>query len=210
MTVDCLRNYLDKGAERDYCLSMPADTKPTATAETTFTACALVRIRIETIKPMRWDADTATHIACEEYACTTETGRVEFIPMGAWVLVRGTQDSYSGCWEAHTRDEARALYKSIASGRSRYYLGAWTLAEATTKIVGSKDMPARRETYSYGETAYMYTEVDFPAMTCPIIETTYRGKTERQAAQPFKFTTPPTPGDRYRHDRTAIQWTNVA
>ena len=32
MTVDCLRNYIDKGAERDYCLSMPADTKPTAAA----------------------------------------------------------------------------------------------------------------------------------------------------------------------------------
>jgi len=187
---------------------------PTATAAVTttatFTACALVRIRTENIKPMRWDAETRTHIACEEYVRTTETGRIEFVPMGEWVLIKASDANSLGHWYPYTRDDARAFYKAVVAGTDRYYPGKWAVAEAKTKIVGSKDQPARRETYSYGETAYMYTEVDFPAMTCPIIETTYYGKVERSAAQPFRYTTPPTPGDRYRHDRVAIQWKTVA
>lgn len=184
----------------------------TATVETTpatFTACALVQVRTETIKPMRWDSETSTHIACEEYTRTTEDGRIEFIPMGEWVLVLVKQGYHSGCWEAYTRDDARTLYKAAVAGTHRHYRGQWTVGEATTKIVGSKEQPARRQTYSYGETAYMYVEVDFPAMTCPIIETMHYSKIEHHALQPFKYTTPPTPGDRYRHDRVAIQWTQV-
>jgi hypothetical protein len=185
----------------------------TATVETTpvtFTACALVRTHSETIKPWLWDTATGKHYAGEEYTRVTETGRIEFLPMGEWVLVCAKEGEHRGYWHPYTRDEARAMYKAVVAGTHRFYRGEWTVGEATTKIVGSKEQPARRQTYSYGETAYMYVEVDFPAMTCPILETRHYSKIEHHALQPFKYTTPPTPGDRYRHDRVAIQWTQVA
>ena len=186
----------------------------TAAAATpvTFTACALVRTRTENITGVymcKEGENVATLDTSKACTRVTETGRIEFIPMGEWVLVRGTQDNYRGCWEAHTRDEARALYKSIVAGTNRYYPGAWAVAEATTKIVGSKVLPARREFYSYGDVAYMYVQANLSAMTCPIIETTYHGKTERRTAQPFRYTTPPAPGDRYSHDRVAIMWADA-
>ena len=183
-----------------------------ATVETTpstFTVCALTRTRTETIKPMRWDADTATHIACEEYVRVTETGRIEFLPMGEWVLVCASDERSGGYWSPMTREDARALYKAVVAGTHTHYRGAWTTGEAKTKIVGSKAMPARRETYSYGETAYMYCMVDFPAMLCPIIDMGRGSRREKCALQPFAYTTPPTPGDRYSHNRTAIQFTEV-
>lgn len=191
---------------------MPA-TQTASTSTATFTACALVRTRAEHFDGVyvyEPGATMATLDTSKAYDRVTETGRIEFVPMGEWVLVCASDINSGGYWEAHTRDEARALYKAVAAGTHRFYQGAWTVAESKTKIVGSKDMPARRETYSYGETAYMYTEVDFPAMTCPVIETTYRGKVERRAAQPFRYTTPPTPGDRYSHNRVAIQWRDDA
>jgi hypothetical protein len=70
-------------------------------------------------------------------------------------------------------------------------------------------MPARREMYSYGDVAYMYVMVDFPAMLCPVIEMGRGDRREKCALQPFAYTTPPTPGDRYSHNCTAIQWTEV-
>jgi len=181
----------------------------TTPAPNTFTVCALVRTRSETIKPWLWDTATSSHYAGEEYVRVTETGRIEFLPMGGWVLVRTSDERSGGYWSPMTREDARALYKSVVAGTHNFYRGTWTAAEPTTKIVGSKAMPARRETYSYGETAYMYVMVDFPAMLCPVIEMGRGDRREKCALQPFAYTTPPTPGDRYSHNRTAIQWTEV-
>jgi hypothetical protein len=191
---------------------MPA-AQTAATSTATFTACALIRTRTEKFDGVYvYDpgATMARLDTTQAHTRVTETGRIEFLPMGEWVLVCASDQNSGGYWTPMTREDARALYKAVVAGTHMHYRGAWAVAEAKTKIVGSKEMPARRETYSYGETAYMYTEVDFPAMTCPIIETTYRGKTERRAAQPFRYTTPPTPGDRYSHNRTAIQWSDAA
>lgn len=176
----------------------------------TFTACALVQTRTETIRVQRWDADTQSHVCAEERTETRETGRIEFLPMGEWVLVRVVRTpGYYGnghAWEAHTREDARKMYTSHRDGKG-WYGGKWEPAAATaTKIVGSKEMPARRQEYSYGETAYMYTLVDFPAMTCPVLE---MEPGRRCALQPFVYTTPPTPGDPYRNTRKAIQFTKV-
>lgn len=187
---------------------MPA-TNTAATQTTTFTACALVRTRTEKFDGI-YVYDTGATMArldtTQAHTRVIETGRIEFVPMGEWVLVCASDRDFGGYWTPMTRADARALYKAVAAGTHTHYRGEWKVAEAKTKIVGSKDLSARRETYSYGETAYMYTEVDFPAMTCPIIETTYRGKTEQRTAQPFRYTTPPTPGDRYSRNCVAIQW----
>jgi hypothetical protein len=179
------------------------------TAPAPFTVCALVRTRSETIKPWLWDTATSSHYAGEEYVRVTETGRIEFLPMGEWVLVCASDERFGGYWSPMTREAARALYKAVVAGTHTHYRGTWTTAEPTTKIVGSKAMPARRETFSYGETAYMYTEVDFPAMLCPVIETGRGDRRKTCALQPFAYMTPPTPGDRYSHNCTAIQWTEV-
>lgn len=177
---------------------------------TTFTACALVQTRTDTTQVYRWDAATNSHVSEGERTETKEIGRIEFLPMGDWVLVRVARvpNSYGNAhaWEAYTRDDARKLYRAHVEGRG-WYAGKWEPAEATTKIVGSVAQPARRQEYSYGETAYMYVMVDFPAMVCPVVEMEPGRKC---ALQPFVYTTPPTPGDPYRHTRKAIQFTRVA
>lgn len=190
-----------------------------ATVETTpvaapFTVCALVRTRSESypgVYTYEPGATMATLDTSKAYTRVTETGRIEFLPMGEWVLVRMTDTYQAGYWSPMARDAARSLYRTLVAGTGvcSTYRGTWTAAEPTTKIVGSKQMPARRETYSYGETAYMYCMVDFPAVLCPIIDMGRGSRREKCALQPFAYTTPPTPGDRYSHNRTAIQFTEV-
>ena len=178
---------------------------------TTFTVCALVQTLTTTSRC--YGPDPANPLSGEliytgDRTVTREVGRIEFLAMGEWVLVRVVRSpgtNMAGCWEAYSRDDARVLYKTMVEGKS-YYRGMWTKGEATTKIVGEHSLPARRQTYTYGETAYMYTDVNFPAMTSPVIEMD-RGR--KCALQPFAFTTPPTPGDRYRHDRKAILFTDM-
>lgn len=184
-------------------------TTQTAPVVTTFAACALVQTITQTIRCHTWDVATASHVDMDEKVETREIGRIEFLPMGEWVLVciRRTPGLSNGgaSWNAYSRDEARQIYKSHVAGTG-WLRGVWTMAAAETQVVGTQEMAACRETYSYGEVAYMYTEVDFPAITCPVIEE--RGK--RHALRLFAFTTPPTPGDRYSHNRRAVKFTEIA
>lgn len=189
---------------------MNAATNPAPTAPE-FTACALVRTITETVKVYRWDADASAHVCEGERTETREVGRVEFLPMGEWVLVRTVRypghHSGSGCWEAHKRDDARRWYKALATGgASGLYAGVWSAAEATTRIVGAVDRPARRVDYQWGETAYMFTFVDLPAMRVPVIAME-RGR--ECAVQPFVLKTQPTPGDRYGHTSNRIEFHEV-
>lgn len=176
---------------------------------TDFAACALVQSMTQTIRCYAWDAATASHVDMGEKVETREIGRIEFLPMGEWVLVSIRRQpglsSSSVAWTAYTREEARQIYKSHVEGTG-WLRGVWTAAAAETVVVGAHEMPACREVYSYGDVAYMYTEVDFPAIKCPVIEE--RGK--RHALRPFSFTTPPTPGDRYSHKRRAVKFTELA
>lgn len=184
---------------------MPA----TNTATSASTVCALVLTRTETFKCYGPDIDPKTGELefTGERTETREVGRMEFIAMGEWVLVRVVRSpgtNLEGSWRPCTRAEAREWYKAHTEGRG-FYRGTWAKADAHTVVVGERDLPACREQYNYGEMAYMYTMVDFPAMTCPVIETA-RG---RCALRPFKYTTPPTPGDRYSHNRVDIEFVQV-
>lgn len=178
-------------------------------AATTFTACALVQTHTETVKRYAYDSSGTLAPAGEETR-TTETGRIEFVPMGEWVLVRVVRTpgchGTGGAWHAHKREEARQMYKAHAEGKG-WHRGKWTPAEATTKIVGAEALPARRVMYSWGETAYMYCDVDLPAMTCPVIE---MEKGRKRALQPFVLTVPPGRGDPYGHTSNRIEFAEVA
>jgi hypothetical protein len=182
----------------------------TATIETTpapFTVCALVQTHTTTSKCYAPNAEGVMTFTGDRTE-TREIGRIEFLAMGEWVLVCVRRSPVTGtgsAWEALSRADARAFYKAHLDGKGSYR-GQWTAAEAVTRILGSREMPAVRDYYSWGDVGYMYTLVDFPTMTCPVIDMSHGRKC---ALRPFKYTTPPTPGDRYSHNRTAIQFTEV-
>lgn len=183
-----------------------AHTAP-ETATSAITTCALVQTRTETIQRSRWDEAAGACVADGEETRTTETGRIEFIAMGEWVLIRVVriQGEYGrgGCWMAHTREDARAFYKAHMTGRG-WCRGTWTPAEATTKIVATVESPERRVTHNWGDMAYMYTDVTLPAATLPVVQ---EGRDKPVTMQPFMLTTPPTPGDRYSHTHPAVHFT---
>lgn len=171
-----------------------------------FTSCALVQTYTDKVRHHGLN-DAGECVFLREETRTREVHRMEFIAMGEWVLIRtiSTWSYRTGAWEPYTRDEARDIYKAHLAGKG-WNKGEWSAAPAHTVIIGTRDLPAVRDYYSYGETAYMYTMVDFPEMTCPVIADE-RGK--KFALRPFNYTTPPTPGDRYSHNRKAIQWNEI-
>lgn len=175
--------------------------------EITFTVLALALTRTTTAPVHRVVAGSAMPVFSHLETRTEEIGRVEFIPMGAeWTLVRVLstpgERGRGHCWTAMKAEDARKLYQAHTEGCAGYigYSGKWTPVEPHTKVLRSMYLPARRVSYDWGESAWMYCDVDLPAMECPVLELA-RGR--RCALQPFILTVPDAvglayPGGRYR------------
>lgn len=180
-------------------MNAATNATPTATAPE-FTVCALVRTYTQTSKVSRWDAATQTSVSEGERTETIEAERLEFLPLGADVLIRHTErrSGVGGHWELHTRAQAREIYKAHVEGRG-WYRGTWTAAPAQTVLLGAVDLPAQRVDYQWGETAWMYTMADVPAARAPMLKI----GNEVCAPRAFSFVCEGRP-------RRAVYWARVA